>query len=80
MNATTFRKDMFTCLTDVKNGNPLTITNKNDAYVLMNESDYRALQETIYLISDPITLKSLLTPSEEDKWYEEDDLAWNTGN
>ena len=80
MNATTFRKDMFSCLAEVKDGAPLTITNKNDVYVIMNENDYKSIQETIYLASDPVILKSLLTPSESETWFDEGDLAWNSGD
>lgn len=80
MNVTTFRKDLFSCLAEVKDGAPLTITNKNNVYVVMNESDYKSLQETIYVASDPITLKSLLTPSESETWVDEGELAWNSGH
>ena len=80
MNATTFRKDMFSCLAEVRDGAPLTITNKNDVYVIMNENDYKALWETIYLASDLVTLKSLTTPSENETWFDEKELAWNSGN
>lgn len=71
---------MFSCLAEVKDGAPLKITNKNDVYVVMNESDYKSLQETIYLASDPVVLKSLLTSSESEIWADEGELSWNSGH
>lgn len=80
MNATTFRKEMFRCLDDVKFGKPLTITNKDDSYVLMSEKDYLSLHETLYVLQDPVTRKSMLTPSKDEEWFDEKDLAWNSGH
>ena len=79
MNATTFRKEMFKCLDDVKFGKPLTITNKDDSFILVSEKDYSALQETLYLFQDPVTRQSLQTPSENEEWFDEKDLVWNSG-
>lgn len=79
MNATTFRKEMFKCLDDIKFGRPLTITNKSDNFVLMSEKDYLSLQETLYLFQDPVTRQSLLTDSKDEEWFDEKDLAWNSG-
>ena len=83
MNVTTFRKDIFNCLNKLEDGMPLRITNKNDSYIVMNEKDYSALQETIYLLQDPVTREMIMTPSDQIEWIDESEFPWNekpTGN
>ena len=83
MNVTAFRKDIFNCLSKLEDGVPLRITNKNDSYIVMNEQDYSALQETIYLLQDPVVREMVMTPSDEIEWIDESEFPWNekpTGN
>ena len=70
---------MFVYLEQVKNGEPMMITNNDDMYVVMDAIDYKALQETIYILSDPVTRKSIVTPPEDELWFDERELAWNSG-
>ena len=49
----------------------------------MNEKDYSALQETIYLLQDPVTREMIMTPSDQIEWIDESEFPWNekpTGN
>ena len=77
MNVTTFRKDIFNCLNNLGDGMPLRITNKNNSYIVMNEKDYSALQETIYLLQDPIVREAIMTPSDKMEWIDESEFPWN---
>ena len=77
MNVTTFRKDIFNCLNKLEDGSPLRITNKDSSYIVMNEKDYSALQETIYLLQDSAVREAIMTPSEKMEWIDESEFPWN---
>ena len=54
MTATEARKRLYTLLRTVAESHePIQITGKNHSGVLVSESDWRAIQETLYLISIP---------------------------
>ena len=54
MNATALRKNLFGTIEDVVAYNePVTITSKSGNVVMISESDYNALMETVYLMSNP---------------------------
>lgn len=53
-NATNFRKNVFEYLRQAVNFNDVvSISTKDGNAVLMSEEDYRALMETVYLMSVP---------------------------
>lgn len=76
-SATDARRQLYKILDDVAESHaPIQITSKRGSAVLIAEEDWRAVQETLYLLSVPGMRESiregLATPVEEcDK-----DLAW----
>jgi|LSQX01.2.fsa_nt_gb antitoxin YefM len=59
---------------------PVQITTSKGNAVVLSEDDYRAIEETLHLLSVPGMRESILdavrTPDSE--WRSEDDLPWNT--
>jgi prevent-host-death family protein len=77
LTATEARKHLFTLVDDVSESHePIQISGKRHSAVLISEDDWRAVQETLYLISIPGMRESiaegLKTPVEkctrEIKW------------
>lgn len=77
VSATTARSMIYKLLDDAANFHePIQITGKRSNGILVSESDWRAIQETLYLLSVPGMRESIVsgmtTPLEEcDK-----ELAW----
>ena len=66
INATNARKNLYQLINDVnRNSTPITITNKNGNAVLISESDWNAIQETLYLYSVPGLVESILAADSE---------------
>ncbi len=76
MNATALRKNLFGTIEDVVTYNePVTITSKSGNVVMISESDYNALMETVYLMSNPSFMEGYKEAKEQDRsTYEEIDL------
>ena len=77
MSATEARKQLYKLLDDVSQSHePVQITGKRGNAVLVSEEDWRAVQETLYLVSIPGMRESILegmaTPAAE----LEDELDW----
>ena len=77
MSATEARKQLYKLLDDVSQSHePVQITGKRGNAVLVSEDDWRAVQETLYLVSIPGMRESILegmaTPVDE----LEDELGW----
>lgn len=77
MSATEARKQLYQLLDDVSRSHePVQITGKRGNAVLISEEDWRAVQETLYLVSIPGMRESILegmaTPAEE----LEDEPGW----
>ncbi len=54
MTATQARQNLYSLLDEVaESSEPIQITGKRQSAVLLSESDWRALQETVYLLSIP---------------------------
>jgi antitoxin YefM len=54
VNATNARKNLYRLIKEVSDSHePLTITGRGNAAVLVGEDDWRAIQETLYLLSIP---------------------------
>ena len=67
-NATALRKNLFGTIENVVVYNePVTITSKAGNAVLISESDYNALVETVYLMSNPAFMKGFLEAKEQDR-------------
>ncbi len=77
ITATDARKQLYKLLDDVADSHePIQITGKRGSAVLMAEDDWRAVQETLYLLSVPGMRESIregmATPVEEC----DEDLGW----
>ncbi len=54
ITVTEARKKLYTLLDEVaRSHNPVQITGKRNSAVLVSESDWRDVQETLYLVSSP---------------------------
>jgi antitoxin YefM len=70
VNATSARRNLYRLIKEVGDSHePLTITGKDSSAVLVGEDDWRAIQETLYLLSIPgmaeSIRKGLKTPVEK---------------
>jgi antitoxin YefM len=77
ITATCARKEIFHLLEDVDlNHEPVQITGKKTNAILISESDWNAIQETLYLLSVPGMRESLIegmnTPIDQCS----DELSW----
>ncbi len=69
INITSARQNLFQLVSDVNKGfNPVNIINsKGENAVLLSESDWRDIEETIYLNSIPGYVDSIKEASKEDR-------------
>jgi len=70
INATNARKNLYRLIEEVsKSHEPIHITSKKGSAVLISEEDWKAIQETLYLLSIPGMRESIKegmnTPIEE---------------
>jgi antitoxin YefM len=77
ISATEARKQLYKLLDEVSQSHePIQITGKRGSAVLVSEDDWRAVQETLYLVSLPGMRESILegmaTPVDE----LDDELDW----
>ena len=77
INATNARKNLYQLIKDVEDSHdPIVITGKDNSAVLISESDWNAIQETLFLSSIPGMAESIRegmqTPAEDC----EGDLEW----
>jgi len=75
-NATALRKNLFGTLESVvAQSEPVTVTAKTGNVVMISESDYNALIETVYLMSNPAFMAGYREANEQDRsTYERLDL------
>lgn len=65
-NATNFRKNIFEYLNQaVEYNDVINVTTKNGNAVVLSESDYNSLLETVYLMSHPATRDAILEGMKE---------------
>ncbi|MCF7837268.1 MAG: type II toxin-antitoxin system Phd/YefM family antitoxin [Candidatus Marinimicrobia bacterium] len=77
LSATEARKKLYTLIDDISQSHaPVQIAGKRTSAVLMAEDDWRAIQETLHLVSMPgmkdSIVKGMKTPAEKC----EKDLDW----
>jgi len=61
INASAARQNFFRLIENtVKNHEPIMVTSKQGNVVIISEEDYRAIQETLYLLSVPGMRESIL--------------------
>lgn len=77
MSATEARKQLYKLLDDVSQSHePVQITGKRGNAVLVSEDDWRAVQETLYLVSIPGMRESILEGMAMPADELEDALDW----
>ena len=77
MSATEARKQLYKLLDDVAQSHePVQITGKRGSAVLVSEDDWRAVQETLYLVSIPGMRESILEGLATPVDGLEDELDW----
>ena len=66
VNVTTARANLYNLIDELEQSHePVIISGKKNNAVLISESDWKSLQETIYLCSIPGMCKSILEASKE---------------
>ena len=77
MSATEARKQLYQLLDDVaRSHEPVQITGKRSNAVLVSEEDWRAVQETLYLVSVPGMRESILEGMATPAGELEGELDW----
>ena len=77
MSATEARKQLYRLLDEVaRSHEPVQITGKRGNAVLVSEDDWRAVQETLYLVSIPGMRESVLEGMATSADGLEDELDW----
>ena len=77
ISATEARKQLYKLLDDVSQSHePIQITGKRGSAVLVSEDDWRAVQETLYLVSLPGMRESILEGMATSVDELEDELNW----
>ena len=77
MSATEARKQLYKLLDDVaRSHEPVQITGKRGNAVLVSEDDWRAVQETLYLVSVPGMRESILEGMATPVAELEDEPGW----
>ncbi len=67
-NATALRKNLFGTIENVATYNePVTVTSKSGNVVMISESDYNALMETVYLMSNPAFMEGYKEAKEQNR-------------
>ena len=67
-NATALRKNLFRTIDNVIAYNePVTITSKSGNVVMVSESDYNALMETVFLMSNPAFMEGYNEAKKQDR-------------
>ena len=77
ISATEARKQLYKLLDDVSQSHePIQITGKRGSAILVSEDDWRAVQETLYLVSLPGMRESILEGMATPVGELEDELDW----
>ena len=79
VNATSARKEIYSLIDETNNSHtPIQITGKRSHAILIGEDDYRAMQETLFLLSIENMRESLLEgkKTDLDDCSNEEELAW----
>ena len=66
ISVTDARRDIFNIVKAVQNGDAVTITSKDGNAVMVSESEWNGIKETLYIMSIPGMLESILKASSED--------------
>jgi len=66
LSVTDARRDIYNIIKAVQNSDAVTITSKDGNAVLVSEEEWNGIKETLYLLSIPGMLESILESSRED--------------
>ena len=78
-NVTNLRKNLFDCINQaVEFNDVISVTSENGNAIILSESDYNGLLETLYLSSDSRVRQDILEGmnSSPDECISEDDIQW----
>jgi len=77
ISATQARKNLYSLIDEANDSHqPIQITGKRSNAVLLSESDWRAIQETLHLQAIPGMVDSIKQASEEGIEQASDELEW----
>ncbi|MCG8402202.1 MAG: type II toxin-antitoxin system Phd/YefM family antitoxin [Firmicutes bacterium] len=79
INASEARQNFFRLIEDaVNNHEPIMVTSKKGNVVIISEEDYRAIQETLYLLSVPGMRESIIEGIKEapDQCVKAEEIEW----
>ena len=79
ISVTQARKKIFALLDEtIKNSEPVQINGKNGSAVLVSESDWRSIQETLHLLSIPGMRESIIEGGKQkiEECISEEDIDW----
>ena len=77
ISATQARKNLYSLIDEANDSHqPIQITGKRSNAVLLSESDWRAIQETLHLQAIPGMVDSIKQASEEGIKQASDELVW----
>ena len=77
ITATKARENLYKLIADTsKESEPIQITGKKGNAILISESDWRAVQETLYLVSIPGMRESIIKGMKEPIDKCDDQLKW----
>ena len=77
ISATQARKNLYSLIDEANDSHqPIQITGKRSNAVLLSESDWRAIQETLHLQAIPGMVDSIKQASDEGIEQASDELVW----
>ena len=77
ISATQARKNLYSLIDEANDSHqPIQITGKRSNAILLSESDWRAIQETLHLQSIPSMVDSIKQASEQGVEQASDELDW----
>lgn len=80
INAINARNDLYNLIDEtIISSEPIQIIGKRGNAVLISEEDWRAIQETLYLISIPGLKEDIIEGmnASEDELFDLEDIGWN---
>lgn len=80
VNATNARQDLYNLINEtITTSEPIQITGKKGNAVLISEADWKAIQETLYLLSIPGMRESIIEGEKEpiDECLKPEDIGWD---
>lgn len=80
INITKARSNLFNLISDVIHGEPKCIKTREGNAFVISQADWEEYQEMMHILTDPVALRALQTPSCEEEWSGEESLAWNVGH